>query len=129
MNSDTKEVDMIFLGYMAFLCLCVFLSFLGGQLHESGKKIGFEEGVLAGQVDAMNGKWHYAPQIVLTTNWIQTNYVKVVDGIPEPLKFDIRPVGYKPEVPNFFNLTNAIVPDMVIPIEDWKMEEKPKENR
>lgn len=119
MNSDKKEMDMMFLGYMCFICICIFLSFLGGQLHEAGKKIGFQEGVLAGQVDAMNGKWHYAPQIIVTTNWVKTNYVRMVNGRPEPLRFDIRPVDCKVKIPNFFNLTNIVIPDMVIPIENW----------
>lgn len=106
-NTNIKdEIRSAFWLYMSLLLIMFILSCTAGFFDTIGYKRGVEEGFFKGQVEAMHGKWHYTPQIIITTNMVHTNYFKTVTGVPPPLKIDISPVQYKSSWPNSFLFTS-----------------------
>lgn len=106
MNTDQKNMDKIFWTYMAFMVFCMCVFYFAGIINNHAFTKGHTQGFMDGQIAAIHGQWEYAPQLIVTTNWVQTNYVKLVRGIPSPLNVDIRMIKYENKFPNLYNFTN-----------------------
>ena len=104
--NEQKQMDWVFYSYMGFLCLCMICVFIAGKIYDHGKAEGHKQGFQDGQVAAMHGQWAYAEQIIVTTNLVQTNYVKVINGIPQAPVLNIKAVQNNMQLPIYQIYTN-----------------------
>lgn len=70
----------------------MLLAFLCGKAYDSGVAHGHSKGFQEGQISALHGQWAYAEQIIITTNSIKTNYVNVINGVPQAPVLNLTPV-------------------------------------
>lgn len=119
--NEQKQMDLVFFSYMGFLCLCMICVFITSKIYDHGKAEGHAEGFKEGQVAAMHGQWSYAPQIITTTNMVLTNYIKMIKGVPQSLKMDIKAVPNKVDNGNSFTFTSGAVSSMVFNIKEIQL--------